>query len=364
VAKSREAGPQVEACSRYDGARYDGLVVLLAAASMLPPTLVVGQCRLTLDTFTTTVLAVFFKLSESMSTPIPVVVALGEVLWDLFPDGARFGGAPANFAHHAASLGGEVWLVTAVGDDELGRAALERLGSSRLHLDQVAVLDGRPTGRVTVELNAKGEASYVFGKDEAWDHLQWSAALGDLAQRCDAVCFGTLGQRSADSREVITRFVGSTPDHCLRVLDLNLRPPFTGDAVIDSSLELANVLKLNDSELDLLADHLSLSKSDEQGRMEQIAERFDLRAVAVTLGERGALLFRDGITCQVDSQPVELADTVGAGDAFTAVISMGLVSGADLEEIGRSACRVAEYVCTQNGATPRLPESLLPPFRR
>ncbi len=237
-----------------------------------------------------------------MSSRNHVIVALGEVLWDLFPDGARFGGAPANFAHHAASLGAQVWLVTGLGDDELGRVALERLRSSGLHLDQVAILDDYPTGSVKIELNARGEASYVFGEDEAWDHLQWSEGLGELAQRCDAVCFGTLGQRRAASREVIERFVGSTPDRCFRVLDLNLRPPFTEDAVIDSSLGLANVLKINDSELDALADHLSLSKSDEQGRVEQIAERFDLRAVAVTQGERGALLFRDGISCHVDSR--------------------------------------------------------------
>ena len=293
----------------------------------------------------------------------PVVVALGEVLWDLFPDGARFGGAPANFAHHAAALGAEVWLVTGLGDDELGRKALKRLRSSGLHLDHVTIDQDHPTGSVKIDLNDAGEASYEFGQDEAWDHLQWSDALGELAPQCDAVGFGTLGQRQATSREVIQRFVGSTSDGCFRVLDLNLRPPFTEEAVIDSSLGLANVLKLNDSELRFLADHLSLSKSDELGRVEQTAERFELRAVAVTQGERGALVFRDGVSCHVDSQPVEVSDTVGAGDAFSAVIVVGLVSGADLEEIGRSACRVAEYVCTQKGATPELPSSTRPTFR-
>lgn len=297
-----------------------------------------------------------------MSDSIPVVVALGEVLWDLFPDGARFGGAPANFAHHAAALGAQVWLVTGLGNDDLGRDALQRLRDSGLHLEQVAVLNDYPSGRVHVDLNSKGEATYRFGENEAWDHLEWSDGLNDLAVKCDAVCFGTLGQRQADSRNVIERFVARTPDHCLRVLDLNLRPPFTETAVIDSSLSMANVLKLNDSELSFLSDHLSLSKSDEHGRVEQIAERFALRAVALTQGERGALLYRDGISCHVDAQPVEMADTVGAGDAFNAVIVMGLVSGADLQEIGRSACRVAEYVCSQRGATPQLPPSLLPTF--
>jgi fructokinase len=292
----------------------------------------------------------------------PNVVAIGEVLWDLFPDGARFGGAPANFAHHAASLGADVWMVTGLGNDDLGHEARKRLRGSGLHLDQVDVLDDYPTGRVSVELNSKGEATYRFGEDEAWDHLRWTDDLGELARRCDAVCFGTLGQRQAASREVIERFVRHTSDRCVRVLDLNLRPPYTDEPVIDSSLRLANVLKLNDGELNFLAKHLSLTKSDDADRLVQIAERCEFRAVALTLGERGAWLYRDGVCCQVDSQSVELADTVGAGDAFTAVIAIGLVCGADLEEIGRSACRVAEFVCTQQGATPSLPESLKPGF--
>ncbi len=297
-----------------------------------------------------------------MSDRIPVVVALGEVLWDLFPDGARFGGAPANFAHHAASLGAQVSLVTGLGNDELGREAIARLGQSGLRLEQVAVLDDYPTGRVTIELNAKAEASYRFGQDEAWDHLQWSSTLEELAADCDAACFGTLGQRHQDSRQVIERFIRATDDRCFRVLDLNLRPPFTDSSIVDSSLGLANVLKLNDSELSYLADHLSLSKVDELGRVEELASRFDLRAVALTLGERGALLFREGVSCHVESQPVDLQDTVGAGDSFTAVVVIGLVAGEELEEIARSACRVAEFVCTQKGATPQLPNSLMPRF--
>ncbi len=299
-----------------------------------------------------------------MTTGIPVVVALGEVLWDLFPDGARFGGAPANFAQHAAALGAEVWLVTGLGDDDLGREALERLRQSPLILDHVSVLEDYPTGRVRIELNQRGEPTYRFGDDEAWDHLMWSDGLADLSRRCDAVCFGTLGQRSPDSRRVIERFVAGTSDRTLRVLDLNLRPPYTDREVIDASLQMANVLKLNDSELKVLAEHLPLSSDDEPGRLIELAERMDFRAVALTQGPRGALLYQDGATCQVDSQSVQVEDTVGAGDAFNAAIVIGLIRGAELETIGRSACRIAEYVCEQKGATPQIPGGLVPEFGR
>lgn len=299
---------------------------------------------------------------DNMTNSPPIVVSLGEILWDLFPDGARFGGAPANFANHCASLGAEVWLVSGLGTDELGRAALERLSESGLRLDHVALLDQYPTGQVHVELNRKGEASYQFGRDEAWDHLKWTDELEELAGRCDAVCFGTLGQRHESSRRVIERFVRSTTPGCLRVLDLNLRPPFNDPDIIATSLEWASVLKLNEVELVHLAEHLSLLSQDEPGRLGELAERFGFHAVALTLGERGAVLSRDGVVCHVKSQPVDLRDTVGAGDAFNAVIVLGLVAKADLEQIGRSACRVAEYVCSQQGATPSMPSHLRPAF--
>ena len=192
----------------------------------------------------------------------------------------------------------------------------------------------------------------------------WSDGLADLSRRCDAVCFGTLGQRSPDSRRVIERFVAGTSDRTLRVLDLNLRPPYTDREVIDASLQMANVLKLNDSELKVLAEHLPLSSDDEPGRLIELAERMDFRAVALTQGPRGALLYQDGATCQVDSQSVQVEDTVGAGDAFNTAIVIGLIRGAELETIGRSACRIAEYVCEQKGATPQIPGGLDPEFGR
>lgn len=297
-----------------------------------------------------------------MNDRSPVIAALGEILWDLFPDGARFGGAPANFAHHAASFNAEVWLVSGVGNDPLGNEAVQNLTRSALNLKHVSVMDSYPTGSVQITLNSKGEADYRFGEDEAWDHLDVSPTLDELAVRCDAVCFGTLGQRHQDSRKVIERFIHLTNKKCFRVLDLNLRSPYIDPMVVHTSLNLANVLKLNDEELDYLASQFALPGKTHQARVQELADRFDLQAVALTLGAQGAILYRDGMFFHVEAGRVEVADTVGAGDAFTAVVVMGLVLGSDFNEVAKSACRVAEYVCGQSGATPIIPEAIVPTF--
>jgi fructokinase len=293
-----------------------------------------------------------------MTVTPPTVVALGELLWDIFPDAARFGGAPGNFAHHAASLGGEVWMVSGVGSDKLGLSALEKLRKSGLHSEHVSVSETLPTGSVRVELDDSGHASYHFNDCDAWDHLTWTDDLHELASRSDAVCFGTLGQRNEVARSTIHRFVGSTPGSAWRVLDLNLRPPFYSDSVVDESLQLANVLKLNDEELRYLVDRFALRGQTEREQVVQIAELFQLRLVALTRGDRGGLLVRQGEVSDVKTAPISVVDTVGAGDAFSAAVVMGLISRTDLATINQIACEIAEYVCTQSGATPELPGRL------
>src|SRR5260221_8949526 len=161
---------------------------------------------------------------------------LGELLWDLFPDGPRFGGAPANFACHAAALGADAYLASSVGCDELGRKGQEVLLAQGVGAECVTACDAAPTGTVEVTLDALGKAQFRFAADVAWDHLQWSQALERLAGRCAAVCFGTLAQRSEVSRQVIRRFVSATPAAALRIFDINLRPPFYGDDTIRESL--------------------------------------------------------------------------------------------------------------------------------
>jgi fructokinase len=290
-----------------------------------------------------------------METSIQIV-AVGEILWDVFPDGPRFGGAPANFACHAAGLGCRVDVVSAVGDDELGRTALEELSRRGISLAGVQTLAGRPTGTVHVRLDDRGHASYEFRTEIAWDFLEWSESCEKIAGAAQAVCFGTLAQRSAVSRATIQRFVRGVSPSCLKVFDVNLRPPFYLESTIRESLALADILKLNDDELPILARMFGISGTERE-LLAGLCRTCDLDLVALTRGPRGALLCRRN--GEISDQPgvaVEIRDTVGAGDAFTAVLTLGLLRGVPLDEINRRACRVAAYVCSQPGATPRLPE--------
>jgi fructokinase len=287
------------------------------------------------------------------------IVGIGEILWDVFPDRSCFGGAPANFAAHAAALGAEVAMVGAVGNDDLGDRAVEELTARNVSVDFVARPE-RPTGTVTVSLDPEGKADYVFAADAAWDAMEWDPKLERLAARTDAVCFGSLGQRDVRSCGVIQRFVAATRDDCLRIFDVNLRQHFYNDDVIEDSLFLADVLKLNDEEIDIV---------DPQGRgalqmdrLRAMCARYDLRLAALTRGPKGALLVTPDEVADIPGEAVEVIDTVGAGDAFTAVLAQGLLQGARLPLIGRKACEIAGHVCGCAGATPGLPERLRRPF--
>jgi len=288
----------------------------------------------------------------------PVIVGLGEVLWDVYPDAAHFGGAPANFACHAASLGAESWMVSSVGSDELGERAVEKLRERDVQCGHVS-RDGRhATGRVLVTLNAAGQASYEFAADTAWDHLTWSDDLVPLAARCDAVCFGTLGQRSPASLETIRRFVKATPASALRVFDVNLRQRFYDAETMRASLQLASAVKLNDEELPIVGELCGLRAVTPREMLNELASQFELRFAALTRGPRGSLLIAGAAEDDCPAPPTTVVDTVGAGDAFTATLVMGFLKGLALDAINRHANAVASYVCSQKGATPVLPDAL------
>ncbi|MBI1312428.1 carbohydrate kinase [bacterium] len=290
----------------------------------------------------------------------PVIVGLGEILWDVFPDGAKFGGAPANFAAHAAALGGDVCMVSGVGHDELGEAALRTLAEKQLSTEFIQQPAGFPTGAVRVSVDAAGYPCYEFGYDEAWDHLHWSDGLAELAHQADAVCFGTLGQRGEKSSQTIQQFVAATRSDCLRVFDINLRPPFVSLPVIDESLQLATVLKLNDDELPVLTEQYRLVGSP-MTQLQSLSQIFDLQAVVLTRGAAGSILLRGDEISEQPGLQIRINDTVGAGDAFTAAVTLGLFRGLPLDTINQHATRVAAFVCSQAGATPQLPGELLSP---
>jgi fructokinase len=214
-----------------------------------------------------------------------------------------------------------------------------------------------PTGTVTVSLGPAGDASYVFASDTAWDHLAWEPSLGGLAARASAVCFGTLGQRAEESRRTIRRFLQAA-EQAVRVFDVNLRQHFYSPDLIRESLALANVLKLNDDELPVVAAACGVSADDPVAAVRELAGRHGLRLAALTRGAAGSLLVADGVVSTRPAQARTIVDTVGAGDAFTAAVVMGLLGGRPLEVMHDHAARLAAFVCGHRGATPQIPAEL------
>jgi fructokinase len=288
-----------------------------------------------------------------------VIAGIGEVLWDVYPDAARFGGAPANFACHAAALGAEAWMASAVGVDELGRSAHDTLERAGVQCGTIARDKDHDTGQVLVTLDSSGQASYRFAANSAWDHLEWSTALDSLARRCDAVCFGTLGQRSPTSRATIQHFVRTTPAGALRMFDVNLRQHLFDQALIQSSLEIASAVKLNDEELPIVAQLCEINASTPRQMLRELIQRYDLRLAALTCGPDGALLIAGDEESTCPAVPAKVVDTVGAGDAFTATLVPDFLRRLPLAEINRHANAVASFVCSQPGAVMKLPDYLV-----
>ncbi len=284
-------------------------------------------------------------------------LGVGEVLWDLLPGGRQLGGAPANFAYHAHALGAEALVVSRVGNDALGREILERLRSLGLRTDGVTTDLSVPTGTVSVTLDAHGKPTFTIHENVAWDFTEAGQSILDEVSQVDAICFGTLGQRNPVARASIRAVLAATPPAALRIFDVNLRQQLWSRELIIESLELAEVLKLNDEELSIVAYLLGL-KGDESSQLRQLAARFELKAVALTKGGKGsALLVGDEIVTRPGSKLV-IADTVGAGDSYTAALALGLLAGHEPERILKCAHRVADYVCTQPGAMPPIPPEM------
>jgi fructokinase len=292
----------------------------------------------------------------------PLILALGEILWDLLPSGRHLGGAPANFAWHAGQLGARAITISAVGDDEPGREILERLRGLGLETSAIAVDARHATGTVTVALEA-GQPSYTIHENVAWDFIPQRQATAELAGAADCVCFGSLAQRSPVSRETIQGLLGRKKPDALRIFDINLRQDYFDRQTLHQSLERADVLKINDVELLDLARVFGhkLTRDTPERFARELFDSYGLDLTAVTRGAEGSVFHTpDGRVLEHPGYaPPRVADTVGAGDAFTAALAMGLLRGVPLEKIGDDANRLASYVCTQRGATPVIPAELL-----
>ena len=289
-------------------------------------------------------------------SPKQTIVGLGELLWDLLPSGRQLGGAPANFAYFANLLGDRGVVASRVGDDALGREAagrIRQLGSSTEYLQYDST---HATGTVEVRLDAAGQPQFEIARPVAWDFLQWTPPWKKLAQQADAVCFGSLAQRSSVSRETILQFLRSTQPQALRVFDVNLRAPFYSREVFEAALPLADVIKLNHDELPVLTRMLDIPFASERSAAEALLHACKAKLVCVTRGSGGSLLLGRKGAAEHPGFRVSVADTVGAGDAFTATLVHHCLRGTSLEEMNEAANRVGAWVATQDGGTP-VPEN-------
>ncbi len=288
-----------------------------------------------------------------------LIAGLGEVLWDMLPEGKKLGGAPANFAYHIAQFGFESTVLSAVGTDALGDEALAILRGKGLagEIERVAY----PTGTVQVTLDEAGIPRYDIREQAAWDHIPFTARVEALARHTRCVCFGSLAQRSPVSHATIGRFLDTMPDGADRykVFDINLRQHFYSKEVIEASLRRCNVLKINDEELLLIEQMFGLDTGDADRTCRTLTERHGLRMLILTCGTAGSYVFSGDEVSFLETPTVKVADTVGAGDSFTATFCASLLGGLPLREAHRLAVDVSAYVCTQAGAMPELPGELV-----
>jgi fructokinase len=288
-----------------------------------------------------------------------LVVGLGEILWDLLPTGKHLGGAPANFAYITNLLGDQGVVASRVGNDPNGAEATRKMRDLGLSCSYVQHDSQNPTGIVNVEMDGKGGHKFKIEEPSAWDFFEWNLDWQYLAAQADAVCFGSLAQRALRSRETIRQFVGAVRPDAVRVFDVNLRGHFYSPEVIDHSMKLAAVVKMNHEEIPQVMQLCGLATGDEKSSARRLMERYDLHLVCVTRGGEGSLLLNRERSCEQPSVPIEVADTVGAGDAFTAGMVHEYLHGSSLEAMGETANLVGAWVASQVGPTPLAPDGRL-----
>lgn len=286
-----------------------------------------------------------------------IVVGMGEALWDVLPEGKKIGGAPANFAYHVSQFGLNSRVVSAVGDDKLGMEILDNFREKKLNT--MVEIVPYPTGTVQVELDNEGVPCYDIKEGVAWDNIPYTPALEDLAKHTTAVCFGSLAQRSVVSRETINRFLDTMPaENTLKIFDINLRQGFYTKEILCNSFRKCNVLKINDEELVTVSRMFGYPGIDLQDKCWILLAKYNLKMLILTCGVNGSYVFTPGEVSFVETPRVEVADTVGAGDSFTAAFVSSILSGLSIGEAHKLAVETSAYVCTQNGAMPVLPQSL------
>lgn len=287
-----------------------------------------------------------------------IVVGMGEALWDVLPEGKKIGGAPANFAYHVSQFGLPSRVVSAVGSDPLGREIVENFTSKGLNhlIEEVPY----PTGTVQVEIDPAGVPQYDIKENVAWDNIPYTARLEALAGQTRAVCFGSLAQRNVVSRDTINRFLDAMPQTAdsLVVFDVNLRQGFYTKEILCNSMKRCNILKINDEELVTVSRMFGYPGIDLQDKCWILLGKYNLRMLILTCGINGSYVFTPGNVSFQPTPKVEVADTVGAGDSFTAAFIASLLKGKSVAEAHALAVRTSAFVCTRKGAMPELSPAL------
>ena len=285
-----------------------------------------------------------------------MIVGIGEALWDVLPEGKKLGGAPANFAYHVSQFGLDSCVVSAIGEDKLGEEILANFNEKKL--DRIIETVPYPTGTVQVEIDQAGVPQYEIKENVAWDNIPWTPQLEMLARRTKAVCFGSLAQRSVVSRETIGRFLDTMPsaDGSLVVFDINLRQGFYNAEILENSMKRCNILKINDEELVTVSRMFGWPGIDLEDKCWLLLGKYNLQMLILTCGINGSYVFTPGSYSFRETPLVEVADTVGAGDSFTAAFISSILKGKSVQEAHKIAVEVSAFVCTQNGAMPILPE--------
>lgn len=287
-----------------------------------------------------------------------IIVGMGEALWDVLPEGKKLGGAPANFAYHVSQFGLNSRVVSAVGQDKLGTEILDNFREKRLQgiIETVPY----PTGTVQVTLDNEGVPCYDIKEGVAWDNIPYTEELDQLARQTQAICFGSLAQRSIVSRKTIARFLATMPDtpETLKIFDINLRQSFYTKEILCDSFSRCNVLKINDEELVTVSRLFGYPGIDLQDKCWILLAKYNLKMLILTCGVNGSYVFTPGHVSFVETPTVQVADTVGAGDSFTAAFTAAIIRGRSVREAHQLAVDTSAYVCTQQGAMPVLPESL------
>lgn len=279
-------------------------------------------------------------------------VGLGELLWDILPAGRQLGGAPANFAYMSSLLGDEGIVASRVGTDELGKQALHHLEELGLSTKEVQLDDTHRTGAVNVKIDDKGQPTFEFASPVAWDFFEWTPSWEALARRADAVCFGSLAQRSPQSRQVIHAFLESVRPDTTRVFDVNLRQAYYSAQILADSAKKADIIKLNHDELPAVVELLGYPFQDEEPAAEWLLNMLGVKLVCVTRGARGSLLLTEHEKHEFPGIRVVVADTVGAGDAFTAALVYHYLRHTPLAQMNEAANRLGAWVASQVGAMP------------